>query len=106
MAERQTVTVGIDAGELTGMSSLEWSTLRRDIDEHGALKIGDGFGLVTIAINGHAAVHLQLHEDRNGYVVLDAVDAHSGSTMGRMEAELYGLVPPRHGSKGRRSGRG
>lgn len=104
MTERQTVTVGIDAGELIGMSSLEWSTLRRDIDEHGALKIGDGFGLVTLTINSHAAVHLRLHEDRNGYVVLDVVDAHSNSTLGRMEAELYGLVPPRHGSKGR--GRG
>lgn len=104
MAERQTVTVGIDAGELAGMASLEWSTLRRDIDEHGALKIGDGFGVVTLSINDHAAVRLRLHEDRNGYVVLDVLDAHSGQTMGRMEAELYGLVPPRHASKGRRRG--
>ena len=104
MAERQTVTVSIDAGELAGPSQLHGSTLRRDIDEDGALKIGDGFGVLTIAINGHAAVHLKLHEDRNGYVVLDVVDGHQQATLGRFEAELYGLVPPRHGSKGR--GRG
>lgn len=103
MAERQTITVSIDAGELAGQSQLQWSTLRRDIDEHGALKIGDGFGVLTIAINGHAAAHLKLHEDNLGYVVLDVVHAHTGQRV-QFDVELYGLVPPRHESKGR--GRG
>lgn len=101
MAERQTVAVGIDAGELAGTGGLEWSTLRRDIDEHGALHIGDGFGIVGITVNGHAAVRLRLHEDAQGYAVLDVLDGRSSERLARVEVELFGLVPPRHGSKGR-----
>lgn len=103
MSERQSVRVEVDAGELFG--GQEWSTLRRDIDEHGALHIADGFGVLGLKVNGHTAVQLRLHEDELGYVVLDVIDGRTAERLARLDVELFGMVPPRHGSKGRRDRR-
>lgn len=96
MSDRQTVTIEIDAGEMFGSQS--WSTYRRDIDEHGALNIGDGFGLLGVKVSGRDALRLKLREDRMHHVVLEVFDATTNEKMGAVELELYGLVPPRRGS--------
>lgn len=103
MSERQTVTVEVDAGEMFG--SQQWQAYRRDIDEHGAKGIGDGFGLLTIKVGDRSAVHLQLHEDAIGHVVLTVVDALAGREMGKVDVELYGAAPPRRGTKLRKDRR-
>ena len=103
MSERQKVTVEVDAGEMFGSQS--WDTTRGDIDEHGALHIADGFGVLGLKINGNTAAQLHLHEDRHGYVVLDVVDGHTDERLARIDVELYGMVPPRRGNKGRKDRR-
>ncbi|UVT31348.1 hypothetical protein SEA_MARCIE_86 [Microbacterium phage Marcie] len=104
---RQTVTVAVDDGGMVPVQ--EWSTLRKNIDEHGALNIGDGFGVISIAIGGRRAVTLRLHEDRMHHVVLDVIDALTNEKIGTVQPELYDLVPPRRTSapkKERRFGDG
>lgn len=93
MSDRQTVTVEIDAGEMFDRKS--WSTYRRDIDRHGALNVGDGFGVLGIKVGGRDAVRMQLREDALGHVVLEVIDATTSKTLGIVDVELYGLTPPR-----------
>lgn len=108
MAEpRQTVVVSVDDGGMVPV--MEWSTLRKSIDQHGALGIGDGFGVVSIAISGRRAVTLRLHEDAMHHVVLDVIDGLTNQKIGTVQPELYDLVPPRRESapkKERRFGDG
>ncbi|MEY4081675.1 MAG: Microbacterium phage OneinaGillian [Actinomycetota bacterium] len=96
MTERQTIKVAIDAGELAaeGMSQ-EWSTMRRDIDRHGALHVGDGFGVIGLRINGNLALTLHLHEDQKGQVVLDIIDPGRPNSYNQIQLEDRGMVPPR-----------
>lgn len=93
----QTVKVAIDAGEMFG--SQEWSTYRRDIDRHGALNIGDGFGVIGVRIGDATALQLRIHEDAQGYVVLDIIDGRTAKQLAKVDVELSGLVPPRRGAK-------
>jgi hypothetical protein len=104
---RQTITVSVDDGGM--MATQEWSTMRKNIDEHGALGIGDGFGLLGIQVGGRTAVHLRMHEDSMHHVVLDVIDALTNEKLGSVQLELYDLVPPRRGAapkKERRFGDG
>jgi hypothetical protein len=96
VAERQTIKVAIDAGELAaeGMAQ-EWSTMRRDIDQHGALHVGDGFGVIGLRVNGHMALTLHLHEDQKGQVVLDIIDPGRPGSRSQIQLEDRGMVPPR-----------
>lgn len=104
MAEHaQTVKVEVDAGEMFDKQS--WSTYRRDIDEAGALGIGDGFGNLGVDVGGRPAVRMSLREDRLGQVVLDVVDAITNKKLGSVQVELFGLVAPRRGAKVKRDKR-
>lgn len=103
MGERQTIEVSVDIGEL--VDSLSWNVMRKAIDSDGAKGVGDGFGLITLRINKHTAVVLQLHEDQLGYVVVDVFDGHNRSHLGRVDTELYGHVPPRMEAKIRKERR-
>ena len=106
MAElRQTIKVSVDGQELAGTQALTWETKRKEITAQGALGVANHTGVVTLDLNGKAAVVLWLHEDESGYVVVDVFDGHDRHHLGRMYAELAGLVPPRTGSKQRRENR-
>lgn len=95
---RQTVEVAIDANELAGVHSLQWSTYRRDITPEGAIGVANNTGLIGLLINGQPAARLWIHEDELGYVVVDVLD-HESVVVARLDAELHGIVPPRLGSK-------
>lgn len=106
MAElRQTITVAIDGQELAGTHALEWKTMRKEITAQGALGVANHTGVITLDLNGKAAVVLWLHEDESGYVVVDMFDGQNRQHLGRMHAELGGLVPPRTAGKQRRENR-
>lgn len=105
MAERQTIHVAIDGGELEGTHSLQWETMRREITGQGALGVANHTGLIGVTLNSHVAVRLWLHEDRNGYVVIDVLDARTDERVARVDVELFGLVPPRLGAKHQRKDR-
>lgn len=106
MAEiRQSITVSIGAQELAGVETQQWQTMRKEISKDGALGVANHTGCITLDINGHPAVLLWLHEDDEGYVVVDIFDAQNEKHLGRQHAELGGLVPPRTGAKARRERR-
>lgn len=96
---RQAITVAIDGQELAGIHSLQWETKRREITRDGALGVASHTGIITLDLNGKPAVLLWLHEDEQGYVVVDVYDAQNRAHLGRQHAELGGLVPPRPGAK-------
>lgn len=100
---RQTITVSVDDGGM--MPTQEWSTLRKNVDEHGALGVGDGFGLLGIRVGDRVAVHLKMHEDTMHHVVLDVIDATTNEKIGTVQLELFGLTPPRRGSAPKRDRR-
>lgn len=101
----QTITVSIGAQELAGVALQQWETKRKEITADGALGVANHTGVLTVDINGHAAVLLWLHEDESGYVVIDVFDAQDHKHLGRQHTELGGLVPPRTGTKQRKEKR-
>jgi hypothetical protein len=103
VTDRQTVTVSIDIGEL--VDSLSWDVLRKVIDSDGAKGVGDGFGVITLRLNGHTSVVLHLHENRDGYVVVDLWNGHDKRHLATAEVELHGHVPPRMGAKAKKERR-
>jgi hypothetical protein len=102
---RQTIRVSVDGQELAGAHALEWETKRREITRDGALGVANHTGIVRLLLNDHPAVTLWLHEDDQGYVVIDVFDGQNQDFLGRQHAELGGLVPPRTGSKVRKERR-
>lgn len=99
---RQAITVSVDANEI--IPTLSWDTKRKEITREGALGVANNTGLVGLALNGKTVAHLWLHEDRDGYVVVDVYD-DSKTAIGRIEVELHGHVPPRTGAKVRKERR-
>jgi hypothetical protein len=96
---KQAITVAVDGQELTGVNLLQWETKRKEITPSGALGVANHTGVVSLMLNGHNAVTLWLHEDEEGYVVIDCFDGQNRKHLGRMHAELGGLVPPRTAAK-------
>jgi hypothetical protein len=88
----QTITVAFDIDEV--IDSVQGEVLRKDIDEHGALHVLNGFGSATLRINGQPVMHLHIHEDAQGKVVVDAIN-RSATVIGRVYPEDDGVVPPR-----------
>jgi hypothetical protein len=99
VADRQTIDVAIDGQELAGTHTLQWQTMRREITGQGALGVANHTGLVGLTLNDHVAVRLWLHEDRNGYVVVDVLDGRTNDRIARVDVELQDMVPPRRGAK-------
>jgi hypothetical protein len=89
----QTLTASIDVGEL--VDTLHWETTRKEIDNAGALHIGDGFGLILLRLNDTAVVALKIREDQRGKVVVDVSNPRNGAPVGRLYPEDDGVVPAR-----------
>jgi hypothetical protein len=98
MPDQQTVTVSLGLGEL--VDSNVWEVMRRDIQWDGAPGVFDGFGTLSIKVNGHPVMVVTVHEDGQGRVVVGtqpvATDGHPYGMETVIEVERnYGLVPPR-----------
>jgi len=102
---RQTIVLSIDAQELAGTQTVLGETLRREITRDGALGIANHTGILDLLINGHPAVRLWLHEDKVGHAVIDVIDTTRDVRLGRVDVELYDLVPPRRGPAERKERR-
>lgn len=96
MRERKDVKVEVDAGEI--VPAQVWETDRRVIDKHGARHIGDGYGIISLAVGGESVVQTHMHEDENGKTVLDVLLPHIEKSQ-RIRVEQLGLVPSRSGVK-------
>lgn len=103
MAEpRQGIEVSIDANEI--IPTLKWDTKRKEITSQGALGVANNTGLVGLALNGKTVVHLWVHEDRDGYVVVTVYD-DKRQAIATVDVELHGHVPPRMGAKAKKERR-
>lgn len=96
---KQTIKVSVDSQELTGVHQVEWETLRKEVTRSGAIGVANNTGLIGLALNDHTAVRLWIHEDLLGYVVVDVLDGRTNARLARVDAELFGMVPPRLGQK-------
>lgn len=106
MAEpRQTIVVSIDGQELAGTQTVLGTTMRKEITHEGALGVANNTGIITLMLNGHAAVRLWLHEDRMGHAVVSVIDVPQDKHLGVVDVELYDLVPPRRGAAVRKERR-
>lgn len=92
---KQTIKVSIDSQELTGVHQQEWETLRKEVTTAGAIGVANNTGVIGLTLNDHAAVRLWIHEDALGYVVVDVLDGRTNAHLARVDAELFGMVPPR-----------
>lgn len=96
MAEaRQTVVVSIRAEDLPGMEHEVGRGLRKEITPAGMLGVANNTGTIELVISGRAAVRLRILEDQLGQAVILVDDMLQRKTIGKVDIELYDLVPPR-----------
>lgn len=106
MAEaRQTVVVSLRAEDLPGMEHEVGRGLRKEITPAGMLGVANNTGTLELVINGRAAVRMRILEDRVGQAVILVDDMLLGRTLGKVDIELYDLVPPRRTAQPKRDRR-
>lgn len=92
---RQTIVVAIDAQDLPGTQHELGTTKRKEITPDGALGVANNTGIIELMVGGHSAVRLRLFEDKLGQAVIEVTDLTRKVSLGIVDVELYGLVPPR-----------
>lgn len=92
----QTVTIGIDLGEITGPQT--YSVYRKDIDRGGAPGIFDGYGSATVSVNGRSLLLIHLREDADGHATLEVSGLSPKSVpkvIAAIDLEANDIVPAR-----------
>lgn len=106
MAEaRQTIPVAIDAQDIPGTQHELGVTKRGEITAAGALGVANHTGILELMVGGRGAVRMHLFEDKVGHAVIEVTDLTQNKVMGRVDIEVFGLVPPRRKPAPRRERR-